>query len=258
VSLKARDVDAIAIQEANTDFMQADLREAYTSIFKEHFGQARVLTATTCIESPRAWGVMLAILGSWAQHISKVSCDDLGRWVSATLAGTDGDSFTLFSMYNVVDMTLQEAGLSTVFAQQYRLLRLGGVTHPNPRKQCVEDLQRAIARLVNNDEKVVIVGDFNELLGHDLGLMASVCAANNLFNVHAKFHGEAANIPTYARGSKRLDYCAAFTSLESYVAGSRFNLFNRCIHSDHQALFVDFLLKAFFGHGSPTLVRPDL
>jgi hypothetical protein len=262
VSLKAREVDAIAIQEVNTDFMQADIREAYTTIFKEHFGQARVLTATTCIQSPRAWkpgGVVLAILGPWAQHVSKVSCNDLGRWVSATLTGTDGDSFTLFSLYNVVDTTLQDSGPSTVLAQQYRLLRLGGVTHPNPRKQCVEDLQRVIARLVHNEEKVVAVGNFNEVLGHDPGLMASVCAANHLFDVHAKFHGEAANIPIYARGSKRLDYCAASASLEPYVAASRFNIFNECIlHSDHIALFADFLLEAYFGHAPPTLVRPDL
>jgi hypothetical protein len=40
VSLKAREVDAVAIQEANTDFMQADLQDAYTEIFKEHFGHA--------------------------------------------------------------------------------------------------------------------------------------------------------------------------------------------------------------------------
>jgi hypothetical protein len=172
VSLKTREVDAIAIQDENTDFMQADLRGAYTTIFKEHFGQTRVLMATTCIQAPRAWkpgGVVLAILGPWAQHVSKVSCNDLGRWVSATLTGSDGDSFTLFSLYNVEDTKLQDAGRSTVFAQQYRLLRIGGVTHPNPRKQCIEDLQRVIAQLVANEERVVVVGD--------PGLVASVCAA---------------------------------------------------------------------------------
>jgi hypothetical protein len=82
VSLKSRSVDAIAIQEPNTDFMKADIREQYTKIFKEHFGQACVLPATSCIDSPRAWkpggGVVLAIVGLWAQHVSKVSRDDLG------------------------------------------------------------------------------------------------------------------------------------------------------------------------------------
>jgi hypothetical protein len=55
VALKSHSVDAMALQEPNTDFMNKQLRDTYTDIFKEHFGQARVLMATTCIEAPRAW-----------------------------------------------------------------------------------------------------------------------------------------------------------------------------------------------------------
>jgi hypothetical protein len=88
VSLASGFVDAVALQEPNVDFMQADIRQKYEDIFKEHFGQARVITATTCISAPNAWkpgGVVLAILGSWAQHVTRVSGDKLGHWASATL-----------------------------------------------------------------------------------------------------------------------------------------------------------------------------
>jgi hypothetical protein len=88
---------------------------------------------------------VLAILGPWAQQVSKVSSDELGRWVSATLTGSDGESVSLFSLYNMVDTNLRDAGPSTVFAQQYPLLRLSGVLHPNPRRQCIVDLNRVIA-----------------------------------------------------------------------------------------------------------------
>jgi hypothetical protein len=181
--------------------MKADTREKYKAIFKEHFGQARVITATTCIEAPRAWkpgGVTLAILGPWAQHVAKTSCDDLGRWVSATLTGSDGNSFTLFSMYNVVNTNLRDAGPLTVFSQQYRLLRLAGVTYPVPRQQCVDGLNQAVRQLIADDDSVVIVRDFNETLGTNPKLMASVCAEHALFDVHAHYHRIGANIPTYA------------------------------------------------------------
>jgi hypothetical protein len=101
VSLKSKFVDAVALQEPNMDFMQPYIRQKYQEIFKEHFGQAKVLTAMTCIEAPNSWkpgGVVLTILGSWAQHVTQVSCDDLGRWVSATLTGSDGDSITIYSV----------------------------------------------------------------------------------------------------------------------------------------------------------------
>jgi hypothetical protein len=136
IALESRSVDAIALQEPNTDFMEANVREQCNKSFCKHFGQARLLTATACIPAARTWkpgGVVVVILGSWAQHVSKVQCNDLGRWLSATLTGCDGESCTIFSFYNVVNTKLQDAGPSIVFSQQYRLLWTGGVTHPAPR-----------------------------------------------------------------------------------------------------------------------------
>jgi hypothetical protein len=241
--------------------MKADIRAKYKAIFTEHFGQARVITATTCIEAPRAWkpgGVTLAILDPWAQHVTKTNCDDLGRWVSATLTGSDGDNFTLFSMYKVVDTNLQDAAPSTVFSQQYRFLRLAGVTYPVPCQQCVEDLNIVVRRLIADDDSIVIVGDFNETLGTDPKLMASICAEHNFFNGHAHFHGLDDSIPTYARGTKRLDYCVASDILEQHIQACGINLFNEHLTSDHRATFMDIQLNNFFGNGTPRLASPDL
>jgi hypothetical protein len=52
ITLKRRSVDAIAIQEPNTEFMKANIRDKYYETFKEHFGLARVITATSCIDAP--------------------------------------------------------------------------------------------------------------------------------------------------------------------------------------------------------------
>jgi hypothetical protein len=200
---------------------------------------------------------VLAILGPWSQHISKVSRDGLGRWASATLTGSDGESFTVFSAYNVVDVKLHDAGPSTVYLQQYRLLRLAGITHPKPRQQCVDDLNREIKKLVANGETIALLRDFNEDLGQDPGLMATVCANHHLFDAHAHLHGEKAALPTYARGSKRLDYCVISEQMEQHIEGCGINLFNECIHSDHRALFIYINLSAFFGRRTPRLATPD-
>jgi hypothetical protein len=214
-----------------------------------------------CCVAPRLWepgGVALVILGPWAQHVSKTSRDDLGRWSTATLTGSDGHSFTLVSMYNVVNVQLQNAGPSTIFAQQYRLLRLAGVLVPNPRQQCIDDLNRTVSMMIANHETVMIMGDFNESLGFALRLLGSVCASNDLFDVISNFHGESAEIPTYARGTKRLDYAVASASLRQLICACGYNLFNENMHSDHQTSFVDLCLKDFFGHITLTLSIPDL
>jgi hypothetical protein len=87
--------------------------------------------------------------------------------------------------------------------------------------------------------------------------MASVFAKNDLFDVHARFHGIAADMPTYAWGTTRLDYCGASVQLSNFVHSCGFNLCDDHFHSDHRASFVDILLKSFFGHATPTLVRPE-
>jgi hypothetical protein len=260
-SLQSGSVDAVALQEPNADFMNADIRQKYEEIFKEHFGHARVITTTTCISAPNSWKpgcVVLAVLGSWAQHVTKVSCGKLGRWASATLTGSDGDSITVYSVYNVVDVKLHDAGPSTVFSQQYRLLRLSGVTYPNSRQQFIDDLHQAIKQSDDNHESVVVGGDFNEALGKNPNLMASICSTHDLFDVQAHFHGTHAAIPAYARGSTRSDYCVASSSLEAFVAACSYNLLNKFIHSNHHAQFLDLNLKSFFGHTTPKLTRPDL
>jgi hypothetical protein len=87
--------------------------------------------------------------------------------------------------------------------------------------------------------------------------MAAVCATHHLFDAHAHLHGEQAAVPTYARGSKRLDYCVISEQMEPHIEGCGINLFNECIYSDHRALFIDINLSAFFGHGTPRLATPD-
>jgi hypothetical protein len=88
--------------------------------------------------------------------------------------------------------------------------------------------------------------------------MASLCASHDLFDVLALFHGPEVQIPTHARGTKRLDYCLSSSSLEGLSPACGYNLFNEYIHSDHRAMFLDIRLKEFLGHGTPKLASPDL
>jgi hypothetical protein len=104
----------------------------------------------------------------------------------------------------------------------------------------------------------MIMVDFNESLGSDPRLMGSIFAAHDLFDVISNFHGDAAEIPTYIRGTKRLDYATASSSMCHLICACGYNLFNENIHSDHRASFVDLRLKDYFGHATPSLASPDL
>jgi hypothetical protein len=201
---------------------------------------------------------LLAVLGQWTQHVTTTSRDDLGRWVLATLAGSDSTQTTIYSCYNVVDTNIANVGPSTVFAQQYQLLRLAGNPQPNPRRQFVEDLKKEVAVHRRNHEELIICDDFNERLGNDPNLMSTVCATHDLFDVHGGRLGDTAQVPTYIRGSKKLDYVFASLGLDRHVTSCDLNLFNEHFTSDHRALFADFSLTAFLGTTIPVIVRSNL
>jgi hypothetical protein len=261
VTLKIRGVDCIALQEPNLDFLQANIREQIQNVCCKHFGSTRFITSTSCIKVPTSWkpgGTMLIILGHWVNAVIRSSTDNLGRWGTATINGQDKRAVTIYSVCNVVKTTIKAAGPSTVFTQQWQLLRLSGVIHPNPHQQTIDDLTADVQRSQNNRETVITVGDFNEKLSDDPNLIASTCTQFNLFEALDYHHGDEAMIPTYIHGTKRLNYEFLQQDLQPFLLVSGFNMFNECVHSDHQDTFLDINLCAFLGDCIPKLAQPNI
>jgi hypothetical protein len=140
---------------------------------------------------------MLIALGHWANAVIQTSTDDPGRWTTATINGQEGRAVTIYSIYNIVKTTIKAAGPSTVFAQQWQLLRLSDALNPNPRQQTIDDLTADVQRRQTNQETFVIVGDFNKQLGNNPNLIASTCAQFNLFEALDYHHFNEAMVPTY-------------------------------------------------------------
>jgi hypothetical protein len=133
IALKPHNVGAIALQATNLDFTKQWVRGQVESILAEHFGTVRLVTSTSCVRSPSAWKLILAVLGIWSHCVATTHSDDLGRCASATFTGHDGCLFTLYSLYNCVDVRITDVGPSTAYAQQWQLLRLAGIKDPKPR-----------------------------------------------------------------------------------------------------------------------------
>ena len=127
---------------------------------------------------------MLVFLGPIAHCVTNSSTDRLGRWYRSTINLKQDKTLTLYSIYNVVDTELSKSGPNTIFHQQWRLLRLAGILHPNPRIQMVQDLDRDIKSLNHKESDFLcIMGDFNERLGFQPDLMSSICIKHKLYDV---------------------------------------------------------------------------
>ena len=116
------------------------------------------------------------------------------------------------------------AGDDTLHAQQTSLYLLDGEVDSNPRKNFIRNLFTLVTEAKEDKQDIILIGDFNEVVGDDPKMIAKVLTAGNLTDVHAHKHGHA-NIATYIRGRRRLDYC--FVSPR--ILASKRSMLKRCL-----------------------------
>jgi hypothetical protein len=64
----------------------------------------------------------------------------MGRWCGSKIRLKHDRHLYVICAYRVCDQSLSQIGVETAFAQQHYLLTLDGISHPNPRRQFIEDL----------------------------------------------------------------------------------------------------------------------
>jgi endonuclease/exonuclease/phosphatase family metal-dependent hydrolase len=120
-----------------------------------------------------------------------------------------------------------------------------GITDPNPRQAFIRDLKSLVKSLHAAHHDVILMGDFNELVGAKPSEMASVLSAGYLTDTFCFRHGLDKEKATYARGTKRVDYIFVSQRLTEHIRASGAKPFNYRIFSDHRGLFVDFAMPGF-------------
>ena len=109
-----------------------------------------------------------------------------------------GHSLVLICAYQVCKST--SSGSSTAYSQQLSLLCQKNIEHPDPRKHFVRDLTNIVSAYHKQDSDIILMGDFNEVIGLKAEAMASVVRAGHLTDTQIFYHGITTEDSTYARG----------------------------------------------------------
>ena len=217
----------------------------------------KIFTCSSEEEWDHQWkpgGTLLGITGSLIGRVRKQILDKYGRWIRVDLLGRDGRTITLICAYQVVQETGTH-GARTTHSQQVRMMRLDGVLDPNPRKAFIQDMKEMVKSLNIADHDIILMGDFNEAIGIKANEMASVISEGRLTDTHCSCHGIDNEQPTYARGSKRVDYVLVSSRLTAHIRATGAEPFNFRIFSDHRGIFVDFALPGFFDRAPNALAK---
>ena len=142
---------------------------------------------------------MLGVTGPLVGRVKNTINDDLGRWTGIEFLGRDGRCLLVLCAYQVCQKSNRQ-GYLTAYNQQVTMLRLRGIANPKPRQQFIKDLSTLIASYHKLNADIILMGDFNEVIGLDLNGMIKVIQAGELTDAQAFCHGTECEESTYARG----------------------------------------------------------
>ena len=141
-----------------------------------------------------------------------VPISDFRVWPSrkmdiSKLCGEKHRPVTIITAYQVCNKSPRQSGTYTAMSQQDSLLQQSRQLE-NPWKAFWKDLHALLKEFWNDKHQIILVGDFNKVPRSDQSGIACLCSKFDLIDVFKHHHGSD-NIPTYARGLNRRDYCIA-------------------------------------------------
>ena len=126
---------------------------------------------------------MMGISGPLVSSMRQRIKDKYGRWCGFVLLGKDNREIIILMAYNVQQDTPTRD--DTLHVQQTSLYLLDGEVNPNLRRNFICDLLEIVTEAKDHNQDIILIGDFNEVVGDDQKMTAKVLAAGNLKDVHA-------------------------------------------------------------------------
>ena len=257
LQLQNIEADIFGIVETQIHCRSQHVQRQLQTCKRRVWEHCKLFTCSSEEEWDRPWkpgGTLLGVTGTLAGRVRQHHQDKYGRWIQVELLGRDGRTVDIICAYQVVQEK-GEHGARTTYSQQVRMMRLDGINDPDPRKSFIRDLKALVKRLTQADHDIILMGDFNESIGAKPEEMASVITEGRLTDTFCFKHGLDREQPTYARGSKRVDYILVSERLTDYIRYTGAEPFNYRIFSDHRGLFVDFALPGFFDRAPNVLAK---
>ena len=202
--------DLMCIAEHNLDTTQYHISSTLTQTQNSMCRRSRLTMSSSAITmkgSYKPGGTLMLSSGGITSRYLTSGSDHLGRWTYQSFAGKKHRPVTIITAYQVCNKSPRQSGTYTAMSQQDSLLQQSGRLE-NPRKAFRKDLHALLKEFWNDKHQIIWVGDFNLVHRSDQSGIACLCSKFDLIDVFKHHHGSD-DIPTYARGLNRRDYCIA-------------------------------------------------
>ena len=246
--IKEVQADVMCGQEHQLDTAQYPVKSILYQTCKQHWQRSRMNFGTTAVPFKAMYkpgGTFITTVGNATGRIQSQTADELGRWVSQTFQGAAGRRITFISAYQVVSDVVQP-GTTTAASQQKSMLIQRNDPIQAPRKAFRRDLTAFLQKCKHAGDEIMLMGDFNEVMGDDPEGMTAIAQKLELFDVMGSRHTCQPPV-TYSRGRRCLDYGLATPAIIQAITRCGYEQFHSRQPSDHRAYFFDLDIDRLFG-----------
>ena len=251
--------DMIACQEINIDTTQPVVRSILYETLRKAWTRSRLAlgcTDTTFVNMYKPGGTMLVLKDNITGRVLSSTSDKWGRWTSQRLRCQHERKLTVISAYQV-GPEASSPGKTTAATQQRSFLIQSQDPLTDPRSAFVRDLRLYLQSCLTQGDDLMLVGDFNEVIGQDPTPLTAMFSEFGLINLMTVRHSDPPPA-TYARGRKCIDYGFGTPRVANALEACGYEAFNARFATDHRSYFFDFNTAQLFGTSTPTLATPAL
>jgi len=165
-----------------------------------------------------------------------------GWFTSQTLTGRNGKMLTTITAYRVTSST---SGIESAYAQQRVMLVTEG-RDADPRNQMLKDLTAYILTCQESGHDILLCIDANESMSKCTSKIRQLADTCNLLDVHTNLHPDEKEVPSFVRGSEKIDFCLATPHILECITRSGILFIDDAYMSDHRTMFLDLDVNRYF------------
>jgi hypothetical protein len=248
-TMKDHKCDIFGYSETNTNWQYQNTKTRINHIINKQFPNSSTTLSDNRFnpnDSSRylPGGAIQSCTGYWTSRLISTIHDPrkMGRWTGQKFRLKANRTLTIITAYRSCkkNNTNNKSTSISTYRQQSVMLTEDGYETPDPRKVFIQDI---ITLIKDHDQSTsnytILMLDANENMNDSEGGLSSLVQETNLIDVFSEIGNEDCNIPTYTRGSRKIDYILASAELLphiKYMGCLPFYMYN---NSDHRGLFID-------------------
>jgi hypothetical protein len=247
--MEQHDIDICGLAETNTNWKFNNTREELTTKAKLAFKNSAINFSINQFNPKRSTnyqpgGCVQICKNHWTGRIIRQIDDPrtLRRWTGQTFWLKGDRLITVITGYRPCRYSTTHLlkAYQTVHRQQTTILESEGFKHPDPRKIFITDLIKAIKDEEKNPgNSCIMMMDANEAIEDKEGPLRKIFNETTLVDALHAHTGQECQIPTYSRGTKRIDFILTSHDLIPHINKVGYTAFYDASESDHRGAFIE-------------------